>query len=123
MKIRGLPRRVGAALAVIAIAFTQLAVSAYACPNMGAQPAMQMADGADCPEMQSAPTNLCHQACAQAPQSHQTADIPVLPPAMDTGLRAQHAIAKVLPQSVSIEAPLERTTSPPLAIALVRFLK
>lgn len=123
MKTRGLLRRLVAALGAIAIAFTQLAVSAYACPGMLAQHAMQAPHDVDCPEMQSGPTNLCYGACKDDPQSHETADVPAVLPALDTGLRIEHAFAKILSHVAFIEAPLERATSPPLAIALVRFLK
>jgi hypothetical protein len=123
MKNRGLSRRLGASIAAVAIVFAQLAISAYACPGMPTQSAAASMHDADCPEMQSAPTNLCHQACADDPLSPHTASVPALPPAPDTGLRVAHAFTSPAPRTAFIEAPLERATSPPLAITLVRFLK
>jgi hypothetical protein len=116
-------RRLGASMAAIAILFTQIAVSAYACPDMKARASMQAAHAPDCKQMPSVPTNLCHQSCVDDPLSHHTADVPSLAPAPDTGIRAAHVFAHRPAGSAALEAPLERATAPPLAITLVRFLK
>jgi hypothetical protein len=116
-------RRFSASCAAVAIVFAQLAVAAYSCPQMDASFTAQSVQLADCSEMQSGPTNICHEACKHDARSHLTADVPALPPAGDSGFRIERVFAQVVPKSACIEAPLERATSPPIAIALARFLK
>ena len=75
-----LVRRITALLAIAALAFTQLAVSAYACPKdmpAGAHhAAVVSADDCDMP----ATANLCERHCDYSASSVQSSPAPVLAP-------------------------------------------
>ena len=83
-------RRVAAAFAVAALLFTQLALSAFACPGE-AMMSMQSGEamhGPDCDGMDSGPSPLCQSHCAQGQQSLDKPDAPSVPPAIMIGLLA-----------------------------------
>jgi hypothetical protein len=76
-------RRWTAIFAVLALLFSQLALAAYVCPGLGSAAgatamAERMAAGEPCDGMvDSAQPVLCHTHCADAPQSADTAPVPV----------------------------------------------
>jgi hypothetical protein len=95
------PRRTWTAcLAVLVLLWSQLALAAYACPGTGAAAmAERMAAGQPCDGMadagDTAQPALCHQHCADASQSADTAQPPV--PTLPMMLLAWPAPVRLLP--------------------------
>ncbi len=85
MKLR---TRAFAAVAAIALLFTQLAVSAFACPGESAPEftsTSQMDSMPGCHESDAAPSPLCPAHCTQAAQSLDKPPVPDVAPAVLIG--------------------------------------
>ena len=115
-------RHFAALLALVAVLFSQLAVSAFACPGMDgmAQVAAAAEETPPCHEQPSPqePTPLCQAHCQQGDQSSDVrgASLPVfamvgLPAALSSRLEVR--AAPILEAQLSL---LERPTGPPLAV-------
>ncbi|WP_228893955.1 hypothetical protein [Pseudoduganella aquatica] len=122
MKLPRTQRVFAALLTVLSLLFTQLAVAAYACPDlvMEAMAAKVMQDAMPgCTEMNVGKPGLCQAHCASG---HQSLDAPATPHIgafIATGMVAVIPIRVVfdseLPTLVS-STLLARSTAPPLAI-------
>lgn len=112
-------RTLTAFLAVLVLMWSQWALAAYACPGGGHAPgapispvamAERMAAGEPCDGMADAGGSdqpaLCHQHCADAPQSADTAQPPV--PALPALLQAWPAPARPLPVALATAPPGQR---------------
>ena len=122
-------RPFAAVLAIVAVLFAQLAVSAYACPGMGGmiQAALAADDTPPCHRnpVPEEPTPLCQAHCQQGDQSldKRGSSLPA------ASLVALPVSWRPLPASAPIaaEAPgaqvslLERPTGPPLAVRHCRL--
>ena len=110
--MRSLVRRAAALLGIAALLFTQLAVSAYACPG---DEATQASDAtvsmAGCDEMGAAPSPLCHPHCTQGQQSLDKPEVPNPPPAVFIGFASWPALADAA-TDISL-APLDACADPP----------
>lgn len=117
------PQRVIAALiTVLSLLFTQLAVAAYACPDltMAAMSAKAMQEAMPgCTEMDMAKPGLCQAHCASG---HQSLDAPAAP---HVGVFIATGLVIVLPAGIVFNPELptrvsatlmKRSTAPPLAI-------
>jgi hypothetical protein len=120
-------RRFAAHLALVAVLFSQLAVSAFACPGMDgmAQAAAAAEVTPPCHEQPSpeAVTPLCQAHCQQGDQSSDVrgASLPLfalvaLPAALST-----HAGLRAVPVIEAQLSLLERPTGPPLAVRHCRL--
>src|ERR1700680_2681893 len=112
-----LVRRISACFAIAALAFAQLAISAYACP-MNAEGAIHASNSpADDCEMSGAP-NLCERHCDYGASSVQSSPAPAMAPQF---VALPWRSAAVVPLSFS---PPAREWLPPTRIEpppLVRF--
>lgn len=119
---------------VLSLLFSQLALANYACPKSAqSSPAtpMQMASGEPCESMGMAPGKvmdqeqvvLCHQHCANAPQSFD----PVQVPALSLPAVVQVLVVPVLLDAgacdsvVSAQAGRERPPPDPLFLSTLRL--
>jgi hypothetical protein len=109
---------------IAALAFSQAALAAFACP-MAVPMTMEAMASADAPCLESGPASqhLCVKTCQDEPQKHDTPSLAALPPAVDTGLRVALASPPAHSGPRVLDAPLARATSPPPSILFVRFLK
>jgi hypothetical protein len=108
-------RSLTAFLAVLALLWSQLALAAYVCPGTGEAPgtptmAERMATGEPCDGVADAgdagqPT-LCHQHCADAPQSADTAQLPV--PSLPALVQAWPAPLRAATPVTGAEPPASR---------------
>lgn len=115
-------RKIISFIAIIALLFTQLAVSAYACPmlNGGVTAQMQMADNADttCDEMDMAQPGLCQHHCLDGQQINN--DSPLDPsalafiPAFVVSLTV--SVTTTFETTIVAAPSLHHATSPPLSI-------
>jgi hypothetical protein len=122
-------RRAAAFLAILGVLFSQLAISAYACPGAAAMAAVTVQAMPEMPGCDEAvPTAdrsaLCHAHCLQGDQSLDKAA---------SALQAMSAaLAYPLPERVRVvqstldlprafDALLDRPTGPPLAVRHCRF--
>ena len=110
--------------AVLSLAFSQVALAAFACPLSTAQMASAMAGGDDCcPGSDPGARYLCVKTCQAEPQKHDIASLAALPPSLEAGLRVQ-AVHPALPSpGVDRDFLAARATAPPPSILFVRFLK
>jgi hypothetical protein len=123
------PRPFAAILALVAVLFAQLAVSAYACPGMdGMMQAAVVADEAPpCHQnpTPTEPTPLCQAHCQQGDQSldQRGASAPVLPfVTLPVSWRPLCVAVAEAPSAQSAQLSLlERPTGPPLAVRHCRF--
>ena len=119
-------RSFAAFLALVSVLFSQLAVSAYACPGKDSMsPPAAVADhdmpGCDRMAAPEEPDTLCQAHCEQGDQSPTQAGV-TLPAAATSSLGA---VAWAMPAD-PLHAPtqvslLERPTGPPLAVRHCRF--
>jgi len=105
-------RRLAALLAVAALAFSQLAAAAIACPGESASASRAMSYGADCDGPMGAPSPLCLHHCTDAPQSLDKPHAPSVPSAAVVGFVAWPALR---PASLPLAVPSvpARATPPP----------
>jgi hypothetical protein len=113
-----LVRRIAACFAIAALAFAQLAISAYACPMNMAGSANHASDSrADDCEM-SGGSNLCERHCDYGASSVQSSPVPAIAPQL---VALPWRVAAFVPLSFSTPArewlPPTRIEPPPL----VRF--
>lgn len=129
MKLTRPSRIVAALIALIGMLFMQLAVAAYACPDVEAAIAIEatmvethadaMEAGADCMGSDMDQANLCN---AHATSGNQSLDKPNATPAAPFTVAALTVVPRDLepsyaPLARNLEAPpLSRVTAPPLAI-------
>jgi hypothetical protein len=123
------PQPFAAILAVVAVLFAQLAVSAYACPGMDAmaQPAVVAGDTPPCHQnpTPTEPTPLCQAHCQQGDQSLDQRGVSapavsfVALPVSWRPLRI--AVSDAPPAPRAQLSLLERPTGPPLAVRHCRF--
>lgn len=109
-----------ALVAIASLLFAQLAVSAYACPDLQAsKPAVTQANAAapGCNEMDMANPALCHGYCQYGNQSVDLS-VPWVPPAPIVLSAVVYADAELVAEAraASPHSLLARTTAPPLAI-------
>ncbi|MGZ5034189.1 MAG: hypothetical protein ACXWAC_13405 [Usitatibacter sp.] len=123
MKRRSSLRLFWALAAVLSLAFSQVALAAFACPMSSAQMASAMADGQGCPGSDPGASQLCVKSCQGEPQKHDVASLAALPPSFDAGLRVEPIQPPALASGVDRDVLLARATSPPPNILFVRFLK
>jgi hypothetical protein len=121
------PRPFAAILAIVAVLFAQLAVSAYACPGAEAMmPAAVMAQGpAPCHEnpTQAETTPLCQAHCQQGDQSSEVRAA-ALPAVTLLALPSPGMIVSPVHDARAMATQpslLERPTGPPLAVRHCRF--
>ncbi len=122
MKLPRTQRAFAALFTVLSLLFTQLAVAAYACPDLAAEAmaakVMQEAMPG-CTDMGIGKPGLCHAHCASG---HQSLDAPAaphvgafIPSGLVTVLPVCAVFNSVLPTRVNATL-LARSTAPPLAI-------
>lgn len=116
-------QRVFAALfTVLSLLFTQLAVAAYACPDLAAEAmaAKVMQDAMPgCTDMGMGKPGLCHAHCASGHQSLDAPSVPHVGAFIATGLVSVLASGIVFSSALPIRLNatlLARSTAPPLAI-------
>jgi hypothetical protein len=109
--------------AVFSLAFSQVALAAFACPMSSAQMASAMADGGGCPGGDHGATQLCVKSCQGEPQKSDVPSLAALPPSIDAGLRVEPVQPAALASGVDRDVLLARVTAPPPSILFVRFLK
>ncbi|CAN7597179.1 hypothetical protein LJR289_004333 [Pseudoduganella sp. LjRoot289] len=115
-------RLVAALITMFSLLFAQLAVAAYACPDltmssMSAKAAQDAMPG--CADMDMAQPGLCQAHCASGHQSLDTPPAPHVPAFVSGGLVAVVAVADRVFSTAPppLSSPLlTRTTAPPLAI-------
>ena len=120
------PRRnrlVSAIVALLSLLFMQLAVAAYACPNLMPAPSAPMLDSAgqpmvDCPETDCQSPTLCHAHTTKLTPSLEKPDAPSVMPFVATGFALhlmwpEQTAALPNPPRVFLHAS---GTSPPIAI-------
>lgn len=122
MKLSRTQRVFAALFTVLSLLFTQLAVAAYACPDLApeAMAAKVMQEAMPgCTDMDMVKPGLCHAHCASG---HQSLDAPAAPhigafiaTGLVTVLPAGVVFHSVLPTRIT-PALLARSTAPPLAI-------
>jgi hypothetical protein len=109
-------RSLTAFLAVLALLWSQLALAAYACPGTGENSAAsamseRMAAGEPCDGMtgtvEAAQPALCHQHCADAPQSAATAQLPM--PMLPMLLQAWPAPWRLVHLALAAPLPAQRS--------------
>lgn len=111
-------------LLIGAILFAQMAVAAYACPNLATGDANTVAATAsaesmpaDCDQMAGtlgpAVSNLCSAHCHNHEQSSDHADAPALPPALFTALYWLATPALAEPQTQTSETSVLHAALPP----------
>ena len=83
-------RLISAVTAIAALLFTQLALSAFACPAdaPGAERAGSASTMSDCEGMGRAPTPLCQSHCQQGQQGLEKPAVPTVPAAVQIGFIA-----------------------------------
>jgi hypothetical protein len=130
MRRRSPLARLWAFAAAFTLAFTQVALAAYACPiaapheaHAGSGHAMQMADGAACPEMDPGSSPLCVKTCEDEPQKYEVPSLAAAPPSSDGGLRVAALPFQDRGPLVIADAAIHRATSPPPVLLFARFLK
>ena len=126
MKLTKVSRLFAAGFTLFALPFTQLAVAAYACPQLGlsspvARNLIIDADMPGCQGMQAdqtAPT-LCAAHCDEPAQSADTPSRPAVPPFIQAALTVvlAHGDGSRLTQSLPARFHLPRSGSPPLIIS------
>lgn len=122
MKLPRTQRIFAALLTVLSLLFTQLAVAAYACPDLAAEAmAVKVMQEAmpGCTDMNIGKPGLCHAHCTSG---HQSLDAPAAPHA---GAFIATGLVSVLPVGIVLSSAhptrinstlLARSTAPPLAI-------
>lgn len=118
-------RFLSAVIALLSLLFMQLAVAAYACPNLAQEPqrsAMLDASGqpmADCPEVDKQNPSLCQAHTQKAAQSIDKAEAPSIQPFTALAL-IMHVL---MPQAPAESGPgiaaaslQARSTAPPIPI-------
>jgi hypothetical protein len=123
MKLPRISRAIAALIAVFSLLFAQLAVAAYACPQLAMAVMSAQAEQGDMPGCtgmaDTGQPGLCQAHCASGQQS---LDAPVLPPVAPfaaTGLVAILALSETTGagRPAASQPPLlARATAPPLAI-------
>ena len=116
-------QRFAATLAAFAIAFSQLAMAAFAPQAASPKMAEAMAAEGHCAGMDAAAKHVCEKSCEAEPQKHEIPSLAALPPAADPGLRIELAAAPSLHPGVVPEALLARATAPPPTLLFCRFLE
>lgn len=125
MKYSRRNRFVAAVVALFSLLFMQLAVAAYACPNLAQvpqRPAMLNASGqpmVDCPEIDKQSPSLCQADTQKAAQSIDKADPPSIQPFTAIGLVLHVVMPEAPAESGSGIAAVflqARTTAPPISI-------
>jgi len=122
-------RLLTALVVLFSLLFTQLAVAAYACPDMAPVKAALMLDAAgqpmqDCPMNDKASPSLCAAHAKVSPLSVDKADPAPIAPFAAGALLTVLALAETsLPSGVSLhpEALLPLGTAPPISILHCRF--
>ena len=115
--------RLWAVLTVFALAFSQVAMAAFAPPAAMPAMAVEMASEQGCHEVDPGTKHVCIKTCQGEPQKDEAASLAALPPALDTGLRIDHP-ALTLPTGRDTRASLlARATAPPPHLLFTRFLK
>ena len=122
MKRRSLILRLWAFAAAVSLAFTQVALAAFACPLGEPQMHQEMASE-DCHDADPGTRHLCVKTCQDEPQKYEVVALAALPPSTDGGLRIQGADLQAEPQGVRRDTLLVRATSPPATVLYSRFLK
>jgi hypothetical protein len=125
------PRRIrllSAIVALFSLLFMQLAVAAYACPNLAPAPTAPMLDGAgqpmaNCPQGDPQSPTLCHEHDHKQTPSLDKPDAPAVMPFVAAGFALplvwlDHGAARPAPPLVFLHAS---GTSPPIAIRHCRF--
>jgi hypothetical protein len=109
-------RRLTAAIAIVALLFSQLAVSAFACP-MDAPPAAMMAMAPDHCEGMATP-NLCDRHCdyGAANVSHATPDLAPEVLALPLPWRAVSVTASAASVRIPVAAAARSHSPPPLTL-------
>ena len=108
-------RHLAAIIAVLGMLFSQLALSAYACPMESIGLGMTMEEAECCQESARATANLCQEHCkdSQAAMPDEVPDFPGFVPAFSVILPLA---ALVSPCCEYSQAVLSHATSPPLSI-------
>lgn len=116
-------RLLSAIIALISLLFMQLAVAAYACPNLMPAPTTPMLDQSgqpmvNCPEADRQSPTLCHEHAHKQTPSLDKPDAPSVMPFVATGIALplfwpDHGAERPNPPLVFLHAS---GTSPPIAI-------
>ena len=121
-------RLVTACIAIISMLFAQLALAAYACPDLNiAQRGAQIMERVDagtspmpgCDGMDMAQPNLCHAAMQAGKQSLDKPELPRVLPWLPNGFVVTLPLQVVALPRADVRAdavPLTRSTAPPLSI-------
>jgi hypothetical protein len=123
MKRRSSLRLFWTLAAVFSLAFSQVALAAFACPMSTAQMASAMADGEGCPGGDPGAIPLCVKSCQGEPQKSDVPSLAALPPSPEAGLRVEPPRLPAFASGVDRDVLLARATSPPPSILFARFLK
>ena len=110
-------RRITAAIAIVALLFAQLAVSAFACPLDAPAPAVMAAmDGDDCGGATT--PNLCDRHCdyGAANVNHAAPDLAPDVLALPLPWRAEPALAPAAFIRVVVASPVRSHSPPPLEL-------
>jgi hypothetical protein len=124
MKLSHSTRAIAAIIMLFSLLFSQLAVSAYACPLADRAQTVAMVSMADMPgctgmSMDKSSPALCGAHCDTSHQSADTAGAPVVQPFVACGLEV--VLPRIERSTVSLASslesvPLTRATAPPMAI-------
>jgi hypothetical protein len=113
-------RLISAVTAIAALLFTQLALSAFACPADG--PATEQAAGSfamkDCDGMGSMPSPLCQPHCLQGQQSLEKPPVPTVPAAVQIGFIAWMPQAQAARTAPAAMWQSERSRPPDVPISI-----
>jgi len=111
--MKRLPRCWTAAVTIVALAFTQLALAALPCAGtmQDAAPMERFVAGCDRVDSQSMP--LCQHHCQQAAQSLDKPQLPAVAPAPLAGVVAAPAILPALSRRETAPPAISRATHPP----------
>ena len=120
-------RRIVALVIATALAMTQLALSAYACPSALGLAAAAPHEQADChrgaPESDPGRVPLCVKTCQDEPQKCDAPALAVLPQPSGEGLRLEPMPDRLLRVAMHADAGLRRPSAPPPNLLFARFLK
>jgi hypothetical protein len=116
-------RLMSAAVALLSLLFMQLAVAAYACPNLVRSERTVMLDSsgrpmADCPEADKQSPTLCHEHTYKSASSLDKADAPSVMPFLATGFALPLLWVENLAPARNVPSLVLHAsgTSPPIAI-------
>ncbi|WP_426175315.1 hypothetical protein [Massilia sp. TWR1-2-2] len=118
-------RVIAAIIAIFSLLFTQLALAAYACPDLDVAKSVAMAtDGAKVPgcanmDMKMDSPGLCHSHCEAGDQTADTPQVPLVQPFVAAELTVVLSVAESVSQCDTLQPEgvlLKRSTAPPLAI-------